>query len=221
MPTALRSLRAAALTPSGIGRGLQPRKREQSDGEQHRLPLNGRRGLRPEISALSEQPGPVGRCRRSAAPPTSSNVRSTLIRVMTSAARSQPAPHRLHDCAQSGRTLGRDAMRAPDVCVFDGRKRGAARRLGRAALARIRPRRPSCLASSLGTVRCATARTGWDPRHLTLWRGTKLIAAAPGYARDDSDGDFSRDWDLAASLSRGRSGTTRSSRSPCRSPLHR
>ena len=53
---------------------------------------------------------------------------------------------------------------------------------------------------------CATARTGWDPRHLTLWRGTKLIAAAPGYARDDSDGDFSRDWDLAASLSRGQVG---------------
>jgi predicted N-acyltransferase len=53
---------------------------------------------------------------------------------------------------------------------------------------------------------CATARTGWAPRHLTLWRGTKLIAAAPAYARDDSDGDFSRDWDLAASLSRGRIG---------------
>jgi len=53
---------------------------------------------------------------------------------------------------------------------------------------------------------CATARTGWAPRHLTLWRGTKLIAAAPAYARDDSDGDFSRDWDLAASLSRGQIG---------------
>jgi predicted N-acyltransferase len=51
---------------------------------------------------------------------------------------------------------------------------------------------------------CATARTGWVPRHLTLWRGTKLIAAAPAYAKDDSDGDFARDWDLAASLSRGR-----------------
>ena len=53
---------------------------------------------------------------------------------------------------------------------------------------------------------CAAARTGWDARHLTLWRGTKLIAAAPAYAKDDSDGDFSRDWDLAASLSRGRIG---------------
>ena len=51
---------------------------------------------------------------------------------------------------------------------------------------------------------CAGARTGWIPRHLTLWRGARVIAAAPAYAKDDSDGDFSRDWDLAASLSRGR-----------------
>jgi predicted N-acyltransferase len=47
-------------------------------------------------------------------------------------------------------------------------------------------------------------RAGWMPRHLTLWRGKTLIAAAPAYAKDDSDGDFSRDFDLAASLSRGR-----------------
>jgi len=49
-----------------------------------------------------------------------------------------------------------------------------------------------------------SARAGWDPRHLTLWRGSRLIAAAPAWLKDDSDGDFSRDWDLAASLSRGR-----------------
>src|SRR5512138_2674373 len=51
---------------------------------------------------------------------------------------------------------------------------------------------------------CASPRTGWVARHLTLWRGSKLVAAAPAYAKDDSDGDFSRDWDLAASLQRGR-----------------
>jgi predicted N-acyltransferase len=50
----------------------------------------------------------------------------------------------------------------------------------------------------------ASARTGWDPRHLTVWRGSRLIAAAPAWLKDDSDGDFSRDWDLAASLSRER-----------------
>ena len=44
---------------------------------------------------------------------------------------------------------------------------------------------------------CATERTGWRPRHLTLWQGAKLVAAAPAYERGDSDGDFSRDWHWA------------------------
>lgn len=44
---------------------------------------------------------------------------------------------------------------------------------------------------------CATEATGWLPRHLTLWRGERLIAAAPAYVRADSDGDFSRDWGWA------------------------
>jgi uncharacterized protein len=49
---------------------------------------------------------------------------------------------------------------------------------------------------------CASARTGWRPRHLTLWRGARLVAAAPAYARDRSDGDFGRDWDWAAAAAR-------------------
>jgi predicted N-acyltransferase len=44
---------------------------------------------------------------------------------------------------------------------------------------------------------CATARTGWKARHLTIWDGKQLVAAAPAYARADSDGDFSRDWHWA------------------------
>jgi len=44
----------------------------------------------------------------------------------------------------------------------------------------------------------ASQRTGWRPRHLTLWRDGRLVAAAPAYAKDDSDGDFSRDWEWAA-----------------------
>jgi uncharacterized protein len=44
---------------------------------------------------------------------------------------------------------------------------------------------------------CAAPRAGWKPRHLTLWQGGKLVAAAPAYARSDSDGDFSRDWHWA------------------------
>jgi hypothetical protein len=49
---------------------------------------------------------------------------------------------------------------------------------------------------------CATPRTGWRPRHLTLWRDARLVAAAPAYERDSSDGDFSRDWGFAESAAR-------------------
>jgi hypothetical protein len=44
---------------------------------------------------------------------------------------------------------------------------------------------------------CASPRLGWAPRHLTLWRGDTLVAAAPAYLKADSDGDFSRDWHIA------------------------
>ena len=49
---------------------------------------------------------------------------------------------------------------------------------------------------------CASARTGWRPRHLAARRGRTLVAAAPAYVRTDSDGDFSRDFDLAAAAAR-------------------
>lgn len=48
----------------------------------------------------------------------------------------------------------------------------------------------------------ATTRTGWAPRHLALRRGGTLVAAAPAWRRADSDGDFSRDWDLAHAAGR-------------------
>jgi predicted N-acyltransferase len=57
--------------------------------------------------------------------------------------------------------------------------------------------------SALEKSGCTSPRSGWTPRHLTLWRRGRLIAAAPAYLRDDSDGDFGRDWDLA-SAARGR-----------------
>jgi predicted N-acyltransferase len=54
--------------------------------------------------------------------------------------------------------------------------------------------------------RCAAPRAGWTPRHLTLWVGDRLLAAAPAYLKEDSDGDFSRDWGWASAASRaGRS----------------
>lgn len=46
----------------------------------------------------------------------------------------------------------------------------------------------------------AVPERGWHPRHLTLWRGARLVAAAPAYLRDDSDGEFVFDgaWATAA-----------------------
>jgi predicted N-acyltransferase len=49
---------------------------------------------------------------------------------------------------------------------------------------------------------CAHEGTGWRPRHLTAWRGDRLVAAAAAYLRDRSDGDFGRDWEWAAAAER-------------------
>ncbi len=57
---------------------------------------------------------------------------------------------------------------------------------------------------ALEESRSAAPRAGWHPRHFTLWRGHRLVAAAPAYLKDDSDGDFARDWDLASSATRAR-----------------
>lgn len=47
---------------------------------------------------------------------------------------------------------------------------------------------------------CASPAQGWHPRHLTLWRGERVVAAAPAYRRDDSSGEFVFDhgWAQAA-----------------------
>ena len=34
------------------------------------------------------------------------------------------------------------------------------------------------------------AEWGWQPRHLTLWEGARLVAAAPGYLKHNSHGEF-------------------------------
>jgi predicted N-acyltransferase len=34
------------------------------------------------------------------------------------------------------------------------------------------------------------ARNGWSPRHLTIWDGAALVAAAPGYLKTNSHGEF-------------------------------
>jgi predicted N-acyltransferase len=37
---------------------------------------------------------------------------------------------------------------------------------------------------------CVREEWGWTPRHLTLWEGDQLVAAAPGYTKDNSHGEF-------------------------------
>ena len=37
---------------------------------------------------------------------------------------------------------------------------------------------------------CLRADRGWSPRHLTVWEGERLVAAAPGYLKHNSHGEF-------------------------------
>ncbi|HET9554157.1 MAG TPA: GNAT family N-acetyltransferase [Anaeromyxobacteraceae bacterium] len=48
----------------------------------------------------------------------------------------------------------------------------------------------------------AGPRAGWRPRHLVLFRAGRLVAAAPAWLKDGSEGDFSRDWEWAAAAAR-------------------
>jgi predicted N-acyltransferase len=48
----------------------------------------------------------------------------------------------------------------------------------------------------------ATPATGWTPRHLLLRRDGRLVAAAPAYLKEGSEGDFSRDWEWAGAAAR-------------------
>jgi predicted N-acyltransferase len=49
---------------------------------------------------------------------------------------------------------------------------------------------------------CASARTGWTPRHLSLREEGRLVAAAPAWVRSESHGDFGRDLELALAAER-------------------
>ena len=55
---------------------------------------------------------------------------------------------------------------------------------------------------ALESTGCAAPKAGWHPRHLTLWRGNRLIAAAPAYLKDDSVGEFVYDYTWATAAER-------------------
>ena len=56
--------------------------------------------------------------------------------------------------------------------------------------------------AALEETGCAAPAAGWHPRHLTLWRGARLVAAAPAYLKDDSHGEFVADWSWATAAER-------------------
>jgi hypothetical protein len=49
---------------------------------------------------------------------------------------------------------------------------------------------------------CVSQSTSWVPLHVVIHRGADVVAAAPAYLRDDTDGDFSRDWGWAQAAMR-------------------
>jgi hypothetical protein len=48
--------------------------------------------------------------------------------------------------------------------------------------------------AALEETGCAAPDAGWTPRHLTLWRDGLLVAAAPAYVKNHSEGEFVFDW---------------------------
>jgi predicted N-acyltransferase len=44
---------------------------------------------------------------------------------------------------------------------------------------------------------CVGPETGWQPAHLSLWRGETLVAVAPSYVKGNSEGEFVFDWSWA------------------------
>lgn len=55
---------------------------------------------------------------------------------------------------------------------------------------------------ALSASRCAVAKTGWAPAHLTLWDGATLAAAVPLYRKHHSYGEYVFDWSWAEAYQR-------------------
>ncbi|HSO34654.1 MAG TPA: GNAT family N-acetyltransferase [Labilithrix sp.] len=49
----------------------------------------------------------------------------------------------------------------------------------------------------LEEAKCVGEAAGWIPRHLALYDGDELVAAAPAYAKTNSEGEFVFDWSWA------------------------
>ncbi len=55
---------------------------------------------------------------------------------------------------------------------------------------------------ALETTGCVGADVGWLPYHLSFWEEGRLVAAAPAYLKDNSEGEFVFDWAWAGAAQR-------------------
>jgi len=70
------------------------------------------------------------------------------------------------------------------------------------ALAQGNPTLAHAFLDSLHASGCASARTGWAPRYLTLWEGKRLDGAVPLYVKTHSRGEYVFDWAWADAYER-------------------
>jgi predicted N-acyltransferase len=70
------------------------------------------------------------------------------------------------------------------------------------ALARGNPTLAHAFLDSLHASGCASERTGWAPRYVTLWEGERLKGAVPLYVKSHSRGEYVFDWAWADAYER-------------------
>jgi predicted N-acyltransferase len=70
------------------------------------------------------------------------------------------------------------------------------------ALAQGNPTLAHAFLDSLHASGCASERTGWAPRYLTLWEGERLTGAVPLYVKTHSRGEYVFDWAWADAYER-------------------
>jgi len=70
------------------------------------------------------------------------------------------------------------------------------------ALAQGNPTLAYAFLDSLHASGCASERTGWAPRYLTLWEGDRLEGAVPLYLKSHSRGEYVFDWAWADAYER-------------------
>jgi uncharacterized protein len=56
--------------------------------------------------------------------------------------------------------------------------------------------------NNLETSRCVSAETGWEPRHILIWRKSELVGAMPLYLKHHSYGEYIFDWAWADAYQR-------------------